>query len=362
MAMKDKLVLFAQALTQGNFKEINMYDLLVFIGRFQPFHNEHKSVIDFAFTQAKNVLVLVGSSFRARTPKNPFTYEERSDMILQSYPEGTNLYTDAIRDYPYDDSMWAEQVRKSIRFIALDIVNAGGFHNHGTNDLRIGIIGTRKDDSSYYLDMFPEYDLVEAPLNKAMNATDIRESIFRDLIIPVECIPASTEAVLDSLPDGFYEYISYWQEAIDDNADLWITAPYPVKQVTVDAVVHYRGQILLVERGAHPGLGLLALPGGHLNVGERTLAGAIRELTEETCINVDHLEKYVVNSFVADDPARSTMGHTISHCFLFDLSELPECPVVQGADDAVYAIWVDIEDIQEELMFDDHYHIMSELL
>lgn len=36
-----------------------MIDLLVFIGRFQPFHNEHKRVIDVALEKAKHVLVLV---------------------------------------------------------------------------------------------------------------------------------------------------------------------------------------------------------------------------------------------------------------------------------------------------------------
>lgn len=337
-----------------------MYDLLVFIGRFQPFHNQHKRVIDEAFTQAKNVLVLVGSCYGPRTPKNPWTYEERSNMILQDYPVGTNLYTDALCDFPYDDGAWARQVREAIKFVALDIANPDGFRNNGMADLKIGIIGTRKDESSYYLDMFPQYDLVEVELTSPLNATTIRESLFRDLVMPVELLPWSTVAVLDEVPESFWTNMTEWQEAIDDNADAWATAPYPVKQVTVDAVVRYQDQILLVKRGSHPGKGLLALPGGHLNVGERTLAGALRELREET--GLDLTSNDYSATFIADHPGRSTMGHTISHCFLFDISWKSERPEVEGADDAVAAGWVNISDLREDNMFDDHYHIIKELL
>ena len=340
-----------------------MYDLLVFIGRFQPFHNQHKRVIDEALTQAKNVLVLVGSSGGPRTPKNPWTYEERSNMILQDYPVGTNLYTDALVDFPYDDGAWAHQVREAIKFVALDIANPDGFRNHGIADLKIGIIGTRKDESSYYLDMFPQYDLVEVELTSPLNATTIRESLFRDLFMPVSLLPWATVAVLDEMPEDFWADMTEWQEAIDDNADAWATAPYPVKQVTVDAVVRYQDQILLVRRGSHPGKGLLALPGGHLNVGERTLAGALRELREETGLVIEpSLFNLQIKSFIADHPGRSTMGHTISHCFQFDISWKAERPEVEGADDAVSAGWVNISDLREDNMFDDHYHIIKELV
>ena len=58
-----------------------MYDALVFIGRFQPFHKGHESVVKEALKQAKEVIVVVGSSFEARTLRNPFTFEERKSMI-----------------------------------------------------------------------------------------------------------------------------------------------------------------------------------------------------------------------------------------------------------------------------------------
>jgi len=51
------------------------FDLLVFVGRFQPFHKEHKRVIDIALEKSRHVLILVGSAGKARTIRNPFTYD-----------------------------------------------------------------------------------------------------------------------------------------------------------------------------------------------------------------------------------------------------------------------------------------------
>jgi cytidyltransferase-like protein len=54
-------------------KEFGMYDFAVFIGRFQPFHNGHKAVIDHGLTVARHVLVLIGSAGAARRPRNPWS-------------------------------------------------------------------------------------------------------------------------------------------------------------------------------------------------------------------------------------------------------------------------------------------------
>ena len=47
------------------------YDLAVFIGRFQPFHNGHMKVVETALQQSAQVLILTGSSYQPRTPRNP---------------------------------------------------------------------------------------------------------------------------------------------------------------------------------------------------------------------------------------------------------------------------------------------------
>jgi len=61
------------------------FDYLVFIGRFQPFHHGHAKVIETALENAEHVIVLIGSSNRARDWYNPFTYEERASIINECH-------------------------------------------------------------------------------------------------------------------------------------------------------------------------------------------------------------------------------------------------------------------------------------
>ena len=57
------------------------FDVAVLIGRFQPFHNGHATLLAKALETADKVLVLLGSARAARNAKNPFIWEERAAMI-----------------------------------------------------------------------------------------------------------------------------------------------------------------------------------------------------------------------------------------------------------------------------------------
>ena len=58
----------------------------VLIGRFQPFHLGHLALLQQALRTAQQVVVVLGSAFQARSPKNPFTWQERQSLILGSLP------------------------------------------------------------------------------------------------------------------------------------------------------------------------------------------------------------------------------------------------------------------------------------
>jgi len=53
----------------------------LFIGRFQPFHRGHLSVLQDMLPQYDLVVIAIGSSDKSRTPENPFTVGERHAMI-----------------------------------------------------------------------------------------------------------------------------------------------------------------------------------------------------------------------------------------------------------------------------------------
>ncbi|MFZ1077139.1 MAG: nicotinamide-nucleotide adenylyltransferase [Nitrosotalea sp.] len=54
------------------------------IGRFQPFHIGHLSAVKFALSQVENLWIGIGSSNKSNEKRNPFTADERKEMILSS--------------------------------------------------------------------------------------------------------------------------------------------------------------------------------------------------------------------------------------------------------------------------------------
>lgn len=54
------------------------------IGRFQPFHKGHFEAVDFGLSQVENLWIGIGSSNKSYEQRNPFTADERKEMILSS--------------------------------------------------------------------------------------------------------------------------------------------------------------------------------------------------------------------------------------------------------------------------------------
>jgi nicotinamide-nucleotide adenylyltransferase len=54
------------------------------VGRFQPFHKGHLTAIDFGLSKVENLWVGIGSSNKSYEKRNPFTADERKEMILSS--------------------------------------------------------------------------------------------------------------------------------------------------------------------------------------------------------------------------------------------------------------------------------------
>lgn len=80
---------------------------------------------------------------------------------------------------------------------------------------------------------------------------------------------------------------------------------YPKPSVTVDFIVHIENEgILFIQRKNFPYRGKWALPGGFLDVGkENTLQAAIRELKEETSLDIDPIN-VTLEGVYSDPPER----------------------------------------------------------
>lgn len=130
-----------------------------------------------------------------------------------------------------------------------------------------------------------------------------------------------------------------------------------------DAVVLQNNHVLLVKRKHAPGKGLYALPGGHIQK-ETALDAAIRELKEETRLNVptNLLRDRMVDRKVFDHPERSERGWVRTEAFRFDLTSGRKMEKVKGQDDAEKAIWMPINRIRPDILFEDHFDIIQTMV
>ena len=339
------------------------YDILVFIGRFQPLHKGHQAVIDKALELAEKVVVLIGSAGKARSIRNPFTYEERATMIASVYPQ--NVVCLPIEDAAYSDTLWVTNVQKKVNTYARSYANSGGFGLHGHADVKIGLIGHEKDHTSYYLKLFPQWENEGVQQNHTMCATNVRKLYFENAlkgrwewdVIVNDKVFRFLEAFQKTEE---FKKLAYHHEFIKEYISKWGEGPH----LTADSLVQVGGNILLIKRGKEYGQGLYALPGGFLQKNERFLEGALRELKEETRFKVPLpvLKGSLVSRDTFDDPHRSERGRIVTQCFHFKLENELELPEVRGSDDAEWAGFVDFTTLEEKDFFEDHYHIIRKML
>ena len=349
------------------------YNTLVFIGRFQPFHNGHKHVIDTAITLADQLIILVGSSNQVRSMRNPFTFEERCSCILDTYSidnyqeiNSCTITVLELEDTMYNDNKWIEQVQS--------IVEDDIKHNS-----KIALIGHSKDETSYYLKLFPTWDNVNVPKTQDIDATHIRDLYWAygaeqkswnentgELDLPPYISSYVSKQTLEFLQkfqsSETYDWLRKENDFIKDYSKT--VQKYPRIEHTVDAVVTQSGHILLIERRSKPGKGLLALPGGFVDVNEKLKDAMIRELREETKIKVPEpvLRGSIVQSKCYDDPHRSARARIITQAFHIELPRQTELPKIKGGDDAARAKWIPLSHLEPTKMFEDHYFIIKDLI
>lgn len=345
---------------------VKKYDLAVFIGRMAPLHNAHLDNIKLADSIADRVVVILGGANAPRDERNPFSNKDRSTMVelatIEAGIKGVGLAF--INDNPSDDLWAAEIMRLSNRYIS------------GVKNPKVAIVGHKKDDSSFYLDLFPTWDFIETGAkmhgDEEMAATAIRKLMFED----------NFEPAMYMMPASVYNYVNYEfigspeYDAIREEYEFHKSYPahrrakYPINDVTADAVVLCKSHILLIRRKNIPGKGKLALPGGFVNTNETVEDAAIRELDEETKLHLSErtIRKSKIDMKLFDNPSRSLRGRLMTFAFTFkiDTNHDGSLPRVYGSDDAEKAFWVPIADIaapeKAAEFFEDHHNIIMTMI
>ena len=337
------------------------YDFVVYLGRFQPFHDGHLNVLRQALKRGQNVIVGIGSANRSRSTENPWTYEERCDMIRSSLNKDESYKTHFIpvNDYPYNDTAWTVHVNSIVNELVKEL---------GYDKPVIGLMGFKKDKSSRYLNFFPNWTFLNVGEQYGVfSATYIRDQYFDRRISISEFIPDSVKAFLK----GFALTPEYkWVlDEFEYLREYRIEYPSGGPFFTTDAVVIQMGHILLVTRKEAPFKGKLAIPGGFIHLNEWIADARIRELKEETKladtqgeIPPAKIQSFIQKEKVYDDPKRSQRGRVITFAGYYKLPDAKELYKVVGSDDAEKADWYSMAELSADMFMEDHYFIIQDML
>jgi bifunctional NMN adenylyltransferase/nudix hydrolase len=331
-----------------------LYDLVVYIGRFQPKHKAHHANTLKALELGKQVLIIIGTANENPTVNNPFTYLERVEQFKLGF---TNEHSDRLlfapsEDWLYDYDRWKIEIIDTVKEICKDL--------RTSYKLRIALLGYNKDSSSFYIHDFSMWDFLEVEGVHNMSSTDIREHWYLtgDFLESNRLLPVSTDYFIQH-KKMFRDRFTRLRMVFERNRVQRYGAITVAADACVFATFEDQNYILLVRRKDDK---TLAFPGGFVEQNETLLAASKRELQEETNL-VIHSEPTNNNPYVYDHPKRSQKGRVITNVFVWELGIiLDNLPDIKGGDDAMDAIWIQPNKLTRVMMHDDHFQILQSII
>lgn len=330
--------------------------LAVCAGRFLLPNAANLALVRAALARAPRALVFLRRSHMAPSPANPFDSAQRIAMLRAALKDDERLQADFV---PLREH-WDDQ----------RLLRDMGAATGGEHQVAWVVAGQAPVDAQ---DLPTGWTLAQAGTGDGdAQAVAWLEQLYatddpaRGLAALAGALPPSALAFLREwiATPGFATVRDDWRQIAHEKRQ-WSVVPYPVVLVTVDAVVHAGGHVLLIRRGRSPGRGLWALPGGFLEPREPVLHAAVRELVEETGLplSMREMQQRLKGVRIFDHPERSQRGRIITHTFFFDLGDMAP-PPVQGADDAAAAQWVKVAQLPEleARLHDDHFHMLDTFL
>ena len=323
-----------------------MTEKILFVGRFQPFHNGHLSVVKEIVSNSEKELVIgiwtPNNEFL--TQENPFTFTERNQIIVSALQkEWINLDIVWIPDFRNND-IWGKYIETNIK--PSKVVSWNQVVNSIFSD-KLWEIKQRYEDIS---------------------ATLIRNLIMQQGDFSSYVPWSVSNYIYENWLYGRILAIKEWMKLLNPEYYIWETQKdlflHELKEkelefyannplLATDAVIIKNNQILLIERKNYP-YGW-ALPGGFVDKWESLQQAVLRELKEEL-----NLEWEIIKQVgIYDDPKRDPRGHTISVAYRIQASGIPK-----AQDDAKSFEWINIEDIKNgkiKLAF-DHKKIILDAL
>lgn len=297
------------------------YDLAVFICRAQPPTKTHiRAVNKLLLKKAKQVLIIITAANQPRTIRNPFLAHEREEMFRdclhdQGVPpeffdpqKEDRIRFVSIENALYNDNIWVEDIKHAVRSMGIK--------------KKIALIGNHRDYTSYYLNLFKEYDFIEIKDDNGVSAAELRRLMFT----------MKSEDLRKDLLDRVYHPVYTTYNMFTRSEEFtnlqreyqWLnqfprSKAYPLVCTTVSLIITNGNSIMLSQRRAKKhGNGLWGLPYKRIESNEDDINSCIAKLCDKH--SLPQLTPSALN--VYDHPERSDGVRTIMLGYTIDISNL----------------------------------------
>ena len=309
--------------------------ILTFFCRAQIVHFGHMQVISNALENADRLIIIIGSSRDKRTIRNPLSFNERKNHIksymLELGIDSDRVFFEPMKDYLYNDLKWETEARK--------IVDK---YNPIDND--IYLTGYKKDGTSYYLSMFPEWK--ELPFNtfvRNLSSTTLRKAIVDGTIDKYH------NNISKSMLDEIQKPNSFITSTIKELSNIDLLLGNTQEQVNV---VVSSGHVLLNKSGNR-----YKLPSSELTIDDTVEEISINTLLGgDTCLGLtpNILKARVKDTEVFSEPHRSERGRVIGLGAFYELSRQNKLPKISNN-----SVWLPLHKLKRKIMDDDHFYIVK---
>ncbi len=336
-----------------NEKSKTDFDYAVLIGRFQPFHLGHEKLFRHAASIAKHIIIVMGSHNSPVSLRNPWNCLTRENFVRLSLSnvDSSNYTFCFVADSAYNFNDWLIRVQKQVTSIT-------------GKDATIAIVGHFKDETSFYLSYFPQWNLEHLPTQaNGVSSTTIRKACFEGCIATIKNLvsPAVYDELNKWINTAHFRDLLEEYRFVQDFRQKWNNVPFTPTFVTAETVLVALGHVLIIKRKSNPGKGRYSLPGGFISQDETIEQTALRELKSVTGFVTDNeqLSGCIKMSQVFDHPARDLRARVITHVFMIELAvrTLPGLAEQNVAEEVFWCPLHRLEELESNF-FGDHAQII----
>ena len=143
---------------------------------------------------------------------------------------------------------------------------------------------------------------------------------------------------------------------------VYDTRHYPVRpHIGVGVMMVRNNHLLLIKRKYNPDAGYWSIPGGHLDLGERTQTAAEREALEETGFKVKVTKLAgIIDKIMYDKEGKLEYHYVLLNYFVEQIEGAPDQPPV-AADDALDAKFVPFDELKNYQLTESLIELLTQL-